>query len=461
MTKSKVVGAVATVVLIILAVTVPGAFGLSQEGLRCLLMFFAFLASSLSGLIPFGMASVVFTFLMFFSGGFPSMSEAAKGISVGLMAFCIGTMAITVALKRTTIPNRVAAFAAKISRGSSRIIILFFMFAACLLSSIMSNVAACTTIAAMAFGICKAQEDSGSGITNFGKCMMIGIPFAAGIGGCGTIAGSVNNLMGMEMLTAFNGSTIQFGPWAALMIPTTLIAMVIIWLILIVIWRPEPLDAGIVKSTMSKESGSKMSSLDKRVTLVIVLMVVFWISTTWITAYNVNFVAIAGLILFLLLGCFKWKEFNGECHWDSVFLCGGVMGVVQALINTGVGEWLGEVLFGGAVGLNPIILGMLIILSGFILHAFIPVGGPIASILTLPAVTLCASSGLDPAIGVLLVLVGANTCTLLPIDMLPILTRTYGYYKSSDFIKAGIPVTIALTVLLPLIMIPLGSLCGF
>ena len=134
------------------------------------------------------------------------------------------------------------------------------------------------------------------------------------------------------------------------------------------------------------------------------------------------------------------------------------MGVVQALINTGVGDWLGKVLFGNASGLSPIILGMLIILAGFILHAFIPVGGPIASILTLPAVALCASAGLSPAIGVLLVLVGANTCTLLPIDMLPILTRTYGYYQSGDFIKAGIPVTIALTVILPLIMVPLSGL---
>ena len=42
MTKSKIIGAVATVVLIVLAVTVPGAFGLTQEGMRCLLMFFAF-----------------------------------------------------------------------------------------------------------------------------------------------------------------------------------------------------------------------------------------------------------------------------------------------------------------------------------------------------------------------------------------------------------------------------------
>ena len=458
MNRSKVVGATLTVIIIILAVTVPGMAGLSQEGTRCLMMFIAFLACSLSGLMPFGMASIIFTFLMVFTGGFPSMSAAAKGISVGLMAFCIGTMAITVALKRTSIPNRVAAFAAKISRGNSKTIILFFMFAACLLSSIMSNVAACTTLAAMAYGICQAQEDSGAGITNFGKDMMIGIPFAAGIGGCGTIAGSVNNLMGMEMLSTFNGSSIGFGPWAALMVPTSLVAMVVIWFILITIWKPEPLSESIVESTTNSSSQGSMSLTDKKVMLVIVLMVVFWISTTWVKAYNVNFIAIVGVALFLLLGCFKWNEFNSECHWDSVFLCGGVMGVVQALINTGVGDWLGKVLFGNASGLSPIILGMLIILAGFILHAFIPVGGPIASILTLPAVALCASAGLSPAIGVLLVLVGANTCTLLPIDMLPILTRTYGYYQSGDFIKAGIPVTIALTVILPLIMVPLSGL---
>ena len=460
MNKTKLIAGIATIILVGLSLCAPGMFGLEQAGLRTLLMFIAWLTASLSGVLPFGLSSIIFSMLMFFTGGFPSMSAASKSISVNLMAFCIGTIAITVALKRTSIPNRVASFAAKISHGNSRLIILFFMFAACLLSSVMSNVAACTTLASMAYGICKVQEDSVHGIKNFGKYMMIGIPFAAGIGGCGTIAGSVNNATAMEMLTSFNGSTISFGPWALLMIPVSLIAMVIIWLIMTTMWKPEPLEANVIDATQTEETTGKMSRKDVTVATIIIVTIIAWVSTTWITAWNVNFISICCAAAFLLFGVFPWKEFNAECHWDSVLLCGGVMGLVQGLINTGVGDWLGTVLFGGAGGLNPILLGMLIILASFILHAFIPVGGPIASILALPAITLCVNAGLNPALAVLLVLVGANTCTLLPIDMLPILTRTYGYYKSSDFIKAGIPVTIALSIILPLIMIPLAGVVG-
>jgi len=187
-------------------------------------------------------------------------------------------------------------------------------------------------------------------------------------------------------------------------------------------------------------------------------MVGFWISTTWIKLYNANFVSVVGLVLFVVTDCFKWNEYNSECRWDSVLLCGGVMGVVQGLINTGVGDWIGNVLFGGITALPPIILAMIIVLASFILHAFIPVGGPIASILTLPAITLCLNCGLNPAVAILLVLIGANTCTILPIDHLPIMTQAYGFYKGGDFTKAGIPVTIAFTILLPLLIIPLFNL---
>lgn len=457
--NKKAVSGILTIALLAASVVCGPVAGLTAEGSRCLLAFIAFLVLSLSGVLPSGISSLLITMFMAFSGGFESMSKAATSISVGLMCFCMGTLAITIALEHTSIPNRVAVFAAKISRGNSKLIILFFMFAACLLSSIMSNVAACATLASMAYGICKTQENSEHGAKNFGKCMMIGIPLGAGIGGCGTIAGSVNNVTALEMLTSYDGSTMAFGPWALIMIPATLIAMVAIWLILITIWKPETLSAEVIASTRNHER-TNMSALDKKVTFVIAFMVIAWISTTWITQYNTNFIALLGVALFVLLGCFSWNDFSKKCRWDSVLLCGGIMGVVQGLINTGVDAWLGEVLFGGITSLHPIVLGMIITLAGFILHAFIPVGGPIASILTLPAISLCAKCGLNPSVAVLLVLIGANTCTILPIDHLPILTQTYGYYKASDYPKAGIPVTIALTVLLPIIIIPLTSVIG-
>lgn len=459
--KKKTVYLILVLLFTVLGFVLPGFGALEAAGARCLCMFIAFLICCLTNVIPSGIASIIFTCLMGIStvGGFQGMSAAFKNVSVSLMAFCMGTLAITVALKRTTIPQRLAAFAAKVSKGNSKVIILFFMFAACLLSAIMSNVAACATIGAMAYGICKTQEESGAGVKNFGRCMMIGIPLGAGIGGCGTIAGSVNNATALEILTAYDGSTIAFGPWALVMIPATLIAMVIAWFILVTLWKPEPLSEKVIEETRNNDLGP-MSALDKKVSLIIVLMVGFWISTTWIKTYNANFVSIMGLVLFVVTDCFKWSEFNSECRWDSVLLCGGVMGVVQGLINTGVGDWIGNVLFGGISSLPAVVLAMIIVLASFILHAFIPVGGPIASILTLPAITLCLNCGLNPAIAILLVLIGANTCTILPIDHLPIMTQAYGYYKGGDFTKAGIPVTIAFTILLPLIIIPLFSLVG-
>lgn len=119
MKKNKLIFGIISLALLILAIFCPPILGMSAEGARCLIVFIVFLILSLTNILPSGMASILCTCFMGVIGGFTGMGAAFKSVSVSLMAFCMGTLAITVALKRTSIPHRVAAFAAKISGGNS------------------------------------------------------------------------------------------------------------------------------------------------------------------------------------------------------------------------------------------------------------------------------------------------------------------------------------------------------
>lgn len=253
MDKKKLVVFLLTAALLIFAAFSGPLSTMTLEGTRALIVFCAFIVAILGGLVPGGVGSIMFTMIMAFYGVFPSISASLKEISVSLMAFAMGTLAITSGLRRTTIPERVARFAARISKGNSKAIILFFMFAACLLSALMSNTATCATIGSMAYAICQVQKDSKHGAKNFGRCMMIGIPLGAGIGGCGTIAGSINNATALELYEGVIGKTIGFTPWMLVMIPATLIGMVLAWLVLITIWKPEALSEDVTSSINKKD----------------------------------------------------------------------------------------------------------------------------------------------------------------------------------------------------------------
>lgn len=110
MKKNKLIFGIISLALLILAIFCPPILGMSAEGARCLIVFIVFLILSLTNILPSGMASILCTCFMGVIGGFTGMGAAFKSVSVSLMAFCMGTLAITVALKRTSIPHRVRRF---------------------------------------------------------------------------------------------------------------------------------------------------------------------------------------------------------------------------------------------------------------------------------------------------------------------------------------------------------------
>ena len=105
MKKNKLIFGIISLALLILAIFCPPILGMSAEGARCLIVFIVFLILSLTNILPSGMASILCTCFMGVIGGFTGMGAAFKSVSVSLMAFCMGTLAITVALKCCCLRN--------------------------------------------------------------------------------------------------------------------------------------------------------------------------------------------------------------------------------------------------------------------------------------------------------------------------------------------------------------------
>lgn len=122
--------------------------------------------------------------------------------------------------------------------NNSRLVLLGMMSISAFLSMWISNTA--TTAMLLPLGIGVITHAGGKvGESNFGKAIMLGIAWAASIGGVGTIIGTPPNGICVSILSASNISQINFLDWMKFGVPYVLLFIPVTWFLLIKIFPPE------------------------------------------------------------------------------------------------------------------------------------------------------------------------------------------------------------------------------
>jgi di/tricarboxylate transporter len=155
-----------------------------------------------------------------------------------------------------------------------------------------------------------------------------------------------------------------------------------------------------------------------------------------------------GAVMMILSGCLTMDEAYRAVEWRVVFLIAGMSPLSTALINTGLGERIGDLV---ASSLIP--YGGLAILSGvFLLTTLITqvMGGQIASLVIGPiAIGAAIQAGINPQAMAVAAAIACSTAFLLPTaHPVNVLMMGPGGYKASDFFKVGVAMSVITFVML-------------
>jgi sodium-dependent dicarboxylate transporter 2/3/5 len=114
------------------------------------------------------------------------------------------------------------------------------MLATAAISMWVSNTA--TAVMMLPIGLSLVQFASGRGqsATNFAKCMMLGIAYAATIGGIGTVIGTPPNAVAMGFIERRYGVEIGFLGWLKIGLPILIVFLPLAWLCLVKLVFPCP-----------------------------------------------------------------------------------------------------------------------------------------------------------------------------------------------------------------------------
>lgn len=158
--------------------------------------------------------------------------------------------------------------------------------------------------------------------------------------------------------------------------------------------------------------------------------------------------ALAGVVLLLLTRCLDWEEATAALSVQVIMIVATSLALGLALMRTGGADYLAQLYVALAGGLPPalVISGLMLVMA---VLTNIVSNNAAAVIGTPVAVNIAQAVGAPAEPFVLAVLFGANLSFATPMAYKTnLLVFAAGGYRFSDFVRAGVPLTILMWVVL-------------
>ncbi len=347
-------------------------------------------------------ALLPFVLLPFF--GVMDVNATASAYYSPILFLILGGAFIALAIERTGLHRRLAL--AIISRAGTTTwgLLLAFMIATAILSMIVSNTSTTLIMVPIAVAVLAAGGMKEGETDGFCGALLMGIAFAASIGGLGTLVGSPTNAIAAGLINRTLDMQIDFLTWAIYGLPVVFFGIPLCLAILIRIQKVGRNDFDIAHARDAIGDPGPWSSAERRLVPVVALVIAAWVALPFIQGFlpdgaihDGTIAILGGLLLFILPDgtgrpILEWPEAN-RAPWGVIMLFGGGLALASGIIESGLGIWLGEALE-PLQTVNVVIIALA--LTGLVV------------LITEFASNVATASGVMPVVAALIVATGAD-----------------------------------------------------
>ncbi len=284
-----------------------------------------------------------------------------------------GGFFIAMAMQKWNLHERIALNVVKRVGSKPRSLVFGFMLATAFLSMWISNTATALMMLPIALAVIDTitKNGEGTGADRFGVCILLGIAYAASIGGVSTLIGTPPNgvFLGQFATLYPEADEIGFLQWMLIGVPLSGVLLPVTWWLLTrVLFRFEGLSTervGQVIETRLKALGA-MSRGERTVMVVWVLTAFAWIFRADIDLgslvipgwsrlfpqaafiHNGTIAIASSILLFITPVDLKRGEFALDWEWAKripwgiLILFGGGLALAAGFRATGLVEWIGS-----------------------------------------------------------------------------------------------------------------------
>jgi solute carrier family 13 (sodium-dependent dicarboxylate transporter), member 2/3/5 len=395
---------------------------------RTVLLLLALLLAGLAhGLAPFdepvrrGLALLVFVGALWLTEALP-LPVASLVVPVGAMALglpgaasasafapfadpivflFLGGFALAAALRAQGLDRKMAWALLALSRGHLGWAVAWLFVGTAVLSMGISNTATAALMLPMGLGMLRTLGAAAQ--TGTRAFVVLGVAYAASLGGIGTLVGSPPNAI------AARAAGIGFSEWLHIGLPLVAILLPLMGLTLWIVLRPA------LHHRLAIEADPEPWSSRQWITVgVFAGAALGWVFgagplRAWGIGSPDSFVAVVAAIAVVALGAASWEQVRAHIDWGVLLLFGGGLALGQVLEQSGASLALGAALAEALHGLGPVVVmlavaGFMVLLSEFASNTaaaalMVPVFATVAAHLGLARETVIVLVGLSASLG--------------------------------------------------------------
>jgi len=415
------------------------------------------------------------------------LSPAQAAVSYGneTVFLFMGGFFIAAAMVRWNLHRRIALNVISLAGSGTKKLVLGFMAATAFLSMWISNTAtammmipiALALVSSLMPGVMTDKNGEQGGQRQFATCLLLGICYAATIGGMATLIGTPPNAILVAQTSGIfpEAPGIDFFSWMTFAVPFMAIFLLIAWFWLTSVTNrnmPEVISGSRDMIGQELKKLGPLTPAEKWTLLVFLSVALLWISrtpkvigslvipgiTTYIPGVTDATIAIGGaLILFMLPADAKNGTFTldwqaaKEIPWGVLILFGGGICLSEGIIKSGLAELIAGSFILLAVLPLVVIIFLMVLFITFLNEV---VSNTAMASIMIPLVAITSvSMGINPMMLMVPAALASSLGFMLPVGTPPnAIAYGTGCISTKEMARAGFALNIIGCVLITLFM---------
>ena len=348
-------------------------------------------------------------------------AEVGQAYGSPLILLLLGGFLLSKAMEHSGAHRRLAlAMVSLFGASSGRRLVLGFMVASAILSMWISNTATTLMLLPVALAVLDGVKDR----ERLAVPLLLGVAYAASVGGVGTPIGTPPNLIFMQIYTEYTGKVISFSQWMSWGLPVVLVMVPAMAFAL----------TRNLKGELSVElpTVGSWSTAEKRVMLVFGLTALAWVTRSepfggwrlWLDLPQANDASVALLavvVMFLVpdgrgARLLDWQRAS-TIPWGVLLLFSGGICLAKGFVNSGLSDILGQWLAGMTVMPTLALIMLVCLVVTFMTET---TSNTASTTLLMPVLAAAAlAAGIKPELLMVPAAMSASCAFMLPVATAP------------------------------------------
>lgn len=394
--------------------------------------------------------------------GIDTVSGAFSAFAQPSLFLVLSSLFLAEALRKHGLTRRLAIYAIISSGGHLHRLLFYLMIMTAVLSMWVLNTATTAILIPVALTIAQhiPQPDQARRAV---ATLVMGIAYAASLGGMATVVGSGENAIAAGYLNALQPFT--FAEWSIYAVPIVLILVPLTWWLLVVLMKMPAFKIDIMPALREFVRLGPLSNTQIRIMLVLGMCVILWVfggyleglfnlPQTLLSSAIVSIVAVAFLSISEVV---DWNDLKGV-NWGVFLVIGAGFTLGDALQKTGAGAWFADMLAPAVSGLPFSVVLLAMVLVGFSLTQFMN-NVALGAILSPLLISIAGASAIDPVRLMLPVMLAVGVAYMLPSASARMtLVSVSGAVQRKEMLTVGLLIGLPSVMLIVMMFLLFGAL---